>query len=348
MYPPTFPTDREEDAPDLGVGIDTVAVMGETTEAMLFELREHTFDREVDRRTGAVTETQGFSDGKARIGLACCRLFGWRRDGLAWLRVELSLPTMLYGHNRNALDRTLLTEAVDTSLTVLAETYSDIPPVDRTVVQRLDLARDFVGVESTDRTLTALAHRHIAYARFNESHRRPDGTMQSLTRGSKNEYLVRGYDKAYELLDKARTDRAGHELLIAWASVSGGRFRFELELRRPLLRRKGLIRMTDFTPDVIDGLARHYFEHAGWADPYGGRGRVQQTLEQLRPSLSRADFRSLCSFLYSVERGIEVDLSRHVLDRIRPLVRKHNLLDIEDDGEVRRLDFDAGREIPAD
>ena len=321
--------------------------MGETTEDLLFELRHQSLDREVDRTTGEVTETPRFASTDALVGLAWCRLVGWRRDGRAWLRVELSLPTMLNGHNRNAPDRTLLTDAVDASLFLLSEVYVDIPSVDRTVVQRLDVARNFSGVRSAHTTLTALSRRHVPYARVNES-RHSRGTMQSLLRGSSKEYLVRGYDKHAELLDKARTDRDRRELLTAWAQTSTGLLRFELQLRAPLLRRKGLTRMTDLTPNVLDDLARDCFQHARWNAPYGGVGRVQQTLERLRPQLSRADYRNLCSYLYWTEHGMEVDLSRNVLDRIRPLARKHNLLDGEDDGPLRRLDFDAGRELSVD
>ena len=347
MFPPTFPTDRDRDAPDPGVGIDTVAVVGETTEDLLFELRDQMYDRDIDRTTGEVTETSRLCRMNVPVALARCRLAGWRRDGRAWLRVELSLPTMLNGHNRNALDRTLLVDAVEASLILLAEEYPSIPSVESTVVQRLDVARNFTGVQSAHTTLTALSRRHVPYARVNEPRHRSDGSMQSLLRGSKREYLVRGYDKQHELLEHARTDRDKRELLHAWAGASEGLLRFELQLRAPLLRRKGLTHMTDLTPDVLDGLAREYFERARWEAPYGGAGRVRRTLEELRPELSRADYRNLCSYLYWTERGMEVDLSRNVLDRVRPLARKYNLLDSEDEGDVRRLDFDSGQELPA-
>lgn len=71
-------------------------------------------------------------------------------------------------------------------------------------------------------------------------------------------------------------------------------------------------------------------------------------MERLRPQLSRADYRNLCSYLYWTEHGMQIDLSRNVLDRIRPLARKHNLMDAEDDDPLRRLDFDEGRELPVD
>ena len=254
---------------------------------------------------------------------------------------------MLNGHNRNALDRGLLVDAVEASLILLAQDYPSIPTVERTVVQRLDVVRNFTEVQSSHRALTALSQRHVPYAIFNEPRHRSDGTMQSLLRGSKREYLVRGYDKQHELLEHARIDRDKRELLLAWARQSAGMLRFELQLRAPLLRRKGLMRMSDLTPGILDGLAREYFQRARWEAPYGGPGRVQRTLEELRPNVSRADYRNLCCYLYWIEHGMDVELSANVLERVRPLARKHNLLDGEDDGDVRRLDFDSGRELPA-
>ena len=348
MFAPTFPTDRDRDAPDLGVGIDTVAVMGETTENLLFELRSQSFDRELDYDTGAIVETPRFASMDVQVALASCRLFGFRRDGRAWLRAELSLPTMLRGQNRNPLDRTLLPDAVEAALILLEDHLPDVPAMENIVVQRLDLARDFAGVQSAHSTLSAFSRRHVPYARVNDPRHRGDGTMQSLMRGSKSEYLVRGYDKGYELLGASRTDRGRRDLLSAWAAVSEGRFRYELELRPSLLRRKGLNHMADLTPSALDAVAREYFQRARWDAPYGGSGRVESTLTELRQTLSRADYRNLCSYLYWTERGMHVDLDRKVLDRIRPLARKHNLLDKDDDRELRRLDFDSGTESVAE
>jgi len=58
--------------------------------------------------------------------------------------------------------------------------------------------------------------------------------LQSVTRGSKNEYLVRSYDKAYELLAAAAKHRDDRRpLLTAWSALSAGQLRYELQLRAP-------------------------------------------------------------------------------------------------------------------
>lgn len=103
--------------------------------------------------------------------------------------------------------------------------------------------------------------------------------------------------------------------------------------------------MADLNPRLLDDVAREYFHLARWDDPYGGKDRVQQTLEELRPTLSAAEYRNLCNYIFWTERGLEVELSRNALERVRPIARRHNLLDHDDDREPRQLDFDSGREI---
>jgi hypothetical protein len=210
----------------------------------------------------------------------------------------------------------------------------------------LALARDLAGLHSPTTTLLAIAARHVPHARVHERQHRLDGALQSVTRGSKNEYLVRGYDKAYELLaaaGKRRDDR--REPLTAWSAASAGQLRYELQLRAPLLRRKGLTTMTDLNESRLDDLAREYFVKARWDAPYGGKGRVQQKVEELRDEMTPSDWRSLCALLFCAERGIDQPLTRHVLDRVRPVVRRHNLLDVEDEHGLRRLDFNSGVEV---
>ncbi len=348
LLAPDLPSDRDRVAPDLGVGVDTVAVQGPTTEALLLTLREQVLDRAVDWETGAFVDTLKLSTMMIPVGHANARLHGFRQGGVAWLRVEVSLPTMLNGHNRNPLGLDVFPDAVEASLILLGEQLPDVPDVDRVTVQRLDLPRDFYDVQSTHTVLSALHRRHILQARVNEPRYLSDGTMQSLHRGSRSSYLVRGYDKGRELAQHARRDRARRPLLEAWADSSLGQLRFEPQLRTPLLRRKGITTVFDAPATALEALSHEQFIKARWAEPYGGRGRVQSALHALRPTLTPAEFRNLCCFVFCTTHGLDLPLSRHVIERVRPLARRHNLLDPEDDHERRRLDFSSGREVAAD
>lgn len=341
VFDPSFPTDRDRVAPVLGVGVDTIAVMGPTTEALL----ERFSHDEIDWKTGEYVGTLRCSWRSTDVGLASATLLAFRNSGQPFLRIELSLPTMLNGHNRNALGLLILTDAVEVALILLAEQLPDIPEPDRVTVQRLDLPRDFHDVQSTTAVLSAMHRRHIPHARVNQPHYLSDGSMQSLIRGSKSSYLVRGYDKARELSQHARRDRARRPLLEAWADISPGQLRFEPQVRAPILRKKGITGLYDATVERLEGLSEEMFTRARWAEPYGGRGRVQRTLEGLRPTLSPADYRNLSAYVFWERNGMKVELSRHVLDRVRPIARRNNLLDPDDDRERRRLDFVTGEEV---
>lgn len=290
LLTPALPTDRDRVAPDLGVGVDTVAVQGPTTDALLASMREQVLNRAVDWDTGAFVDTHKLSAMLVPIGYATARLHGFRQSGAAWLRIELSLPTMLNGHNRNPLGLDVFADAVEASLILVREQLPDVPEADQVTIQRLDLPRDFHDVQSTHTVLAALHRRHIPHARVNDPRYLPDGTMQSLSRGSRSSYIVRGYDKGRELSQHARRDRARRPLLDAWAEASHGHLRFEPQLRAPLLRQKGITTMYDAPPTLLTALSHEQFMRARWAEPYGGRGRIQLTLEALGTAQGSVDF----------------------------------------------------------
>lgn len=347
MLPMGFPADRWEWSPDPGVGVDTIAIAGPTSEDLLELLRHHQIERALDLETGELTDRRRAAYTDLRLGLSNARVRGRRVGGTCELRLELSLPKMLTGHNRDPLGRELLREAVDAALHALAEALPDVPHVDDVWVQRLDLARDFHELNSPTLTLVALSHRHVAQAQHNHQYLRPDGSMQCLERGSIREYLVRGYAKGHQLTEGARkeSDPQVRRLLRLWAEVSAGQLRYELQLRARVLRRKGIRSMKDCTPDALEGLARAYYDKVGWAEPYGGDDRLRQALTELLDGLKPAQGRNLLVYVFAKQLGMQPPLTRHPLDKARALAREHNLLDPCDSSPLRRLDFDSGREL---
>lgn len=345
---PEFPSDRGEGSPDIGVGVDTIAVIGSTSENLLFELRHQELEREVDQVTGELRETPGYGFSDVQIGLAWVRVHGGRRAGNPWLRLELSTPTMLNGHNRNPLDRSFVGDVVDAALSVLSERLPDVPQIDQVTVARLDLTRDFRDVPSPSETLARLSRLHVPHARVHRVDYQPDGAVQTLTRGSSREWLSRGYDKRVQLLQRAQRDPAHADLLEAWADVSVGQLRFEVEVRRPLLRRKGLVLLSDLVPDVLEELAREYFLRAQWNQIIPGPARQRRILEDLRSSgvITPAEQRNLCVLLYSNLLGMDVPLTRHPLERSTALARRFGLAGaVAEEPQQRYLDFDRGIEV---
>lgn len=77
------------------------------------------------------------------------------------------------------------------------------------------------------------------------------------------------------------------------------------------------------------------------------RGRVLSTIEEMRPTLTRARYKNLLLEVFCIEKGVDPELARHALEAVRPIARRHDLLDVEDDLGQRRLDFEEGREVAA-
>lgn len=344
----TWPTDRGECSPDLGVGIDTVRFAGPSSEAMMNELLHQQIDRMIDHETGEIIDRRRGAHGYVAVGASMVRINSRPTNGDIAISFEVSMPTMLCGHNRDPLQADVLMDATDAALSILAEQLPDVPRLADLRLRRLDLARDFHGLPEPTATLSVLSRRQIPHAKYHELHPRPNGHMQSFSRGSLSQYLVRGYAKGYELAAKASGvgDADRQRLLRAWAHESENQLRYELQLRAPLLKRLGLTTMDDCTPDRLHAVARRYYDHAGWSAPFGGgRAARQLTLTALSEELSAARYRSLLAYLYGEEHGIDSGLSRHAVDAVRPIARRHRLLDPVDASATRRLDFDSGHEI---
>ncbi len=111
MLSPEMPTDRSDETLETRAGVDTIAVVGPTTEDALLELRHQQYERQVDRETGELTDTPTYCFLVAQVGYAWVRVHGFHRQGEALLRVELSLPTMLNAHNTRAMPLALVPEA---------------------------------------------------------------------------------------------------------------------------------------------------------------------------------------------------------------------------------------------
>lgn len=349
-FPPEYPSDRWQDSPDLGVSVDTVTLTGPTSRALCDELRYQQINRIIDYDTGEVIDHRHGASSTLPVGLGSVRLTARMQTDAPILKIETSLPRVFQGHNRNGLPRDLLFDGVDALLSELSDELPGIPAVGDVALARLDLARDFHGLRSPSRTLAALGRRHVERARTRSDYQRPDGSTQCITRGSHSQYVVRGYAKEHELRESARNtrDTSVRDCLLAWAAASAGQLRYELQVRTPVLKRKGLRHLTDMTPDRLHALAEEYYHLAGWDLPIAGDA-ADNRLRGLLPDLTTATQRSLMVYLYAVEHDLEPPLDRHALEKVRPLARRHQLVGHhEDDGPMRHLDFATGTETELD
>ncbi|NAZ74939.1 hypothetical protein GTQ99_05810 [Kineococcus sp. T13] len=347
-FRPTHPTDRGALTPLSGVGIDTVYLTGPTTEQLLFELSNQQVHRAIDRGTGELTETAVRARGQVEVGFTRARVSGFRQRGVPMMGVELSLPCMIHGHNRNAIDAADLEEFADAVLCSLTWDLPDVPDVDQVTLARLDIVSDFHGVESPSWTLTQVSRHPVARARHHEQHVGADGKVQTLTRGSKTQWLIRGYDKEQQLAALARDACTDSDLLNAWAAVSSGMLRVELQLRGERLRRDGITMTKDARPTLLEGLAQKYFVRGRFDVISGGLPAARHLIEQLSATgVSDADLRVLSSYLLSDLLDTRFPGERKLKERGRALARRHGLTGstLLDPDEPRRLDFDSRSEL---
>ena len=340
-----FPTDRSQDSPDVGVGVDTIRLAGPTDDHLLDHLRIQQIERSIDFETGEMTDRRRGCRARLRCGLTHVDVRCRRTESEISVELELSLPRMFLGHNRDPLCRDLLGDAIDTTLAVLGDEVPGLPAPEALTLQRIDLARDFHGLASPSRTLEVLRHRGVPRATRNSQYRRPDGRLQTIYCGSPSQYLLRAYAKGHELERVARRSRDPdvRAMLSAWSEVSQDQLRCELQLRAPVLRRVGIHTTSDCTSESLYAISREYFERARWDEPFSGstlHDRLTAALQELTP----ADARNLMVYLFTKMNGLDGQLGRHALERVRPIARRHRLLEPSDEGRPRRLDFETGEE----
>ena len=344
---PRVSTDSRHSPAVSVVGVDTVVVTGPTTPALREAMAHRRDDFNIDLSTG---ETTLSSSGSMTwpVGDAHPRISTRMGTDTPRMRVQVSLPRMLYGHNAELLPVGFLADGVDALLTELGRGLPSVPSIDQVQLQRLDLGRDFLGVMDTSKALIALGSRPMPRSRLNVSYDRRDGRKQTVYTGSRSSYCLRAYDKAHELQEAIRhtADRGRTALLETLAAAAIGALRFELQLQRRALRRQGLAVMRDADPQVLEDVARGYFVQAGWGEAYGGPSRLAETLTKLQATLSRADFKNLVTFMACTDLGVEHGLSPKIVDRIKPFARAC-AMHSPDDLELRHLDFSSGSERPA-
>jgi len=303
-----------------------------------------------DDHTGEVTERQTSGMTAIEVGGTFVRVYGDRRTGQPEVGIEFSAPSVLRGHNRDPLPLVDLPDVVDGVLCELGRQLVDIPTIECFRPMRLDVARDFEGVQCIERTLLAISVLPVTRARRSDRLQRggTTGKWQSLTRGNPDRWLARGYDKGAQLLELAQRERYRRELLLTVAGQSRGRFRWELELKADLLREKELRTVIDLTPESIDDLALSYFHRSRFGDIIGGSSRVQDTLQNLLDDDRQTDVRGVLAFLGAGLIGLKVPYSPNKEQEYRSLAKSLHLSSgdlISSEQEPRRLDFASGREV---
>lgn len=160
----------------------------------------------------------------------------------AWL--EFSAPKVLGGDNVEPASIGQLEQAVSPALAEAGE-FVELD-ADELRVNRLDIARDFDGVDELGVLLLGLSGVPVAGAKSRNVYRAPElGHAQTL--------FVRNGGGGARLYDKS--EEAGLAV--------PGRLRFEAQERRDALRAQGVERLADLTDDQLLATARARMRWAG-------------------------------------------------------------------------------------
>jgi hypothetical protein len=199
------------------------------------------------------------------------------------------------------------------------------------VLTRLDVARDFEGVENPAPLLHALVAGSRKWARSKCAYFDPHGAdAQTLSIGSGGAGMVRLYDKYVE----------------TGGAVPRGTVRFEAECRKPWLKNYGgITTLSDVGDERVEELARNRWE---WSEMgravVGSYDEVVAAVEGL--GLSGKEAVALLGWIVAQWAGGAIQpSSRTTVSKYRKLTRQAGVCLAVGEVTSRRLDFDLGTEV---
>jgi hypothetical protein len=223
------------------LGIDTVRIGGEAT------LRSLTRRQEAGWQVSAATDETGRAVSRMLLRTLACgaRLQFMRPNGRGADRafIEFSVPKLLVGNNVRPAS---LNQAQLAVSAVVVEA-SDFVQLHQTKLNRLDVARDFTGIDHIAPVLLALSATPIAGRKTRVQY--GDATL-----GGVQTLVVLNGDGSCRAYDKYAESGSPEAL---------GRLRVEAQERRRNLRSAGIERWDALTEQQIYDVGRSRFEWAG-------------------------------------------------------------------------------------
>ncbi len=324
--------------PDSGVGFDTIAIAGPTSQSTLYELDAVWRGEEPNRETGELKALPPWGRTFIELGMASAsvRINGLPNGDLAQMRIEVSAPRMLHGHNWDGLDVSLLPDVVDHMLTGIAEHFVDVPTMDQIRIHRLDLTRDFLGVRNPPATLAAIAEHSVPHATVNERYFRPSGELQTYVRGAGRYWRVRGYDKVYEQASRGQSP-----------SERTSQLRFETELKSKWLTSRGIYTLRDVAGRDLRGVTRSFFERCRY-DVNTAATSASEIFERMKTDgVTDSAIKNVQAYLFAKQHNCAPMMSKNPAAAARALVNRYRLTPstLGTEAFERRLDFESGTEI---
>lgn len=316
----------------------------------LEELRVH---RTRNKETSTITSITRAGWTKLSVGQTEVRVNCNSRTGPLEAAVEFSGPMVHLGSNVQGWPLHDLTNTVAYVVETLAEYLPGLPRAEQMRVIRLDLLRDFLGVESPTTVLAALAALPCTgrFAQETYSRAGSPNQIQTLTRRVPGRWRANGYDKHHEQDDLAarRRYRGGEHRLDDLVRDHPQRLRWEIQLRHrtmgELRRQHGGLLLR--SADLLTEIAVSYFHRSEFDRTYQGGGTVftELMIELAKTPAGRNEAKLIAAYVAAVSSGVQLQ-SPNTVDRARAALRSRGLTVsdlVGSDGPPARLDFAAGR-----
>lgn len=330
------------------VDVDTIRLRGRVKDGESMRRLSHLrASRVLDAKAGSrmvlVAGTDVLRSG-ARIGVDV------QNQGAPEAYVEFSAPKVGTGSNVIPLP---LGQALEVARTVYDEAGDLVDWVDtfeNMRVGRLDVDRDFEGVEHQGPLLSALSKVRAPYNPQTRYFPDPTkGGAVTLTRGPAARWLATLYSKEGEAAHRARFAQP-HEKARAKADLDAARGRLRYELRlRPEALGKNLRLVRDLNDDDLIRLRRGYFDRVGYGLEVTGMQRAAAVV--MEHDEWRVNTRlALLGWLLVESQGLPVEVHRNNAAKYRRRceevgVTAADLLDMASTSV--RLDFDSARMVAA-
>ena len=300
------------------LGIDTVRIGGEAT------LRSLTRRQEAGWQVSAATDETGRAESRMLLRTLACgaRLQFMRPNGRGAERafIEFSVPKLLAGDNVRPASLNQAQLAVSAVLTEAA----DFVQLHQTKLNRLDVARDFTGVDHIGAVLLALSSAPIAGRKTRVQY--GDATL-----GGVQTLLVRNGDGSCRAYDKGEESHAPEAI---------GRLRVEAQERRRNLRAAGIEHWATLTDQQTYDVGRARFEWAGLHWPV--RSISDAIVRILGAALSGAAKSKLVGFHELHRRGLDSQLDSTDRSRFRRALADLGAFGSEHADAAIRLDYNRG------
>lgn len=342
-------SDRGSAAPDSGVGFDTVRLRGPARPELLHDLDELRVRLDHASGTRLITKS-GWS--YLPVGHTDARVNCNARTGRLEVAVEFSGPMVHVGTNLRGHPLSDLPDTIGLVFDALASQLTGFPRLEQMRVVRLDLPRDFVGINDPSAVLGALALLPCTGRFRQETYTRSDSPihLQTLIRGVTGHWRANAYDKKHERDElAARRHQHRHRDGDRLSDDRGPRLRWEIQLRHRTLAhlRERYGRELLRSPDILAEIAAHYFHHSEFDRTFRGGPTVKHELltELAKTAEGKREASRIITYLAAVDTGVELQ-SHNTIDRAKADLRRHGLTAadlLSPSGAPARLDFEAGQ-----